>query len=72
MWQLDWLFPVSLFLTSNKTDSYDINELLLKTAINVQTEKAKQNKREREIYIKHNREISIKSIKLYSQFNFVF
>ena len=49
MWQLDCLFPVSLFLTSNKTDSYDINELLLKTAINVQTEKAKQNKREREI-----------------------
>jgi hypothetical protein len=49
MWQLDWLFPVSLFLTSNKTDSYDINELLLKTAINVQPEKAKQNKtRERE------------------------
>ena len=70
MWQLYCLFPVSLFLTSNKTDSYDINELLLKTAINVQTEKAKQNKREREI--KHNREISIKSIKLYSQFNFVF
>ena len=75
MWQLDWLFPVSLFLTSNKTDSYDINELLLKTAINVQPEKAKQNKtreREREREIKHTREISIKTIILYSQFNFVF
>lgn len=50
MWQLDWLFPVSLFLTSNKTDSYDINELLFKNSDKCPNWKSK-TKQERERYI---------------------